>query len=70
MIEQKFKIGDCVVLKIGGPKMSVTYANKQMSKGDDPLIPKLIFNGYYICQWFDNNEQKNADFHQDELELC
>lgn len=46
-METQIKIGDVVLLKSGGPKMTVYF----------------IINDTISCQWFDNNnEAKNGDF--------
>ena len=51
----KFKIGDVVVLKSGGPQMTVTGS----SEGDRAL-----------CSWFIDGAQSKGAFHEDALELA
>lgn len=54
MAEQKFKTGDDVVLKSGGPRMTV---NKYVS-GDS-----------IKCDWFNGSDFNSNTFLQDQLEL-
>jgi uncharacterized protein YodC (DUF2158 family) len=54
MIEQKFKIGDEVQHKSGGPKMVV--------KGYEPKDGEEV-----LCEWFDKNTPHEKAFHQDTL---
>ena len=49
-----FKVGDTVVLKSGGPPMTVLLEK-----------PDNIFT----CVWFVGDEKKSADFHADTLAL-
>lgn len=57
----KFKIGDVVILKSGGPMMTVHNLGDYSQSGG----PK---EGV-LCVWF-NNQQKNEDvFHEDTVEL-
>lgn len=54
----KFKKGDVVVLKSGGPSMTAG-AYHESFQGDDRLT----------CTWFNNGERKAETFHEDQLEL-
>jgi uncharacterized protein YodC (DUF2158 family) len=63
-MEQKFKIGDVVILKSGGPLMTITGDKT----GANISIGK-VFSGRYDCRWFDGDEMKHAQFPQDALEL-
>ncbi len=55
-MERKFKKGDIVVLKSGGPKMTVNdYAWQGNYQSNDTLI----------CHWFDGNELKQSTFDQE-----
>lgn len=67
MIEQKFKIGDVVCLKSGGPDMTVSEFGEMP---DFTIGGKETFNGYVVCQWFAKDDIKQAHFHQDILELA
>ncbi len=58
--ERKFKKGDLVVLKSGGPKMTVDgYAWHGNYESYDTII----------CVWFDNSERRVAEFNQDSVNL-
>jgi uncharacterized protein YodC (DUF2158 family) len=63
-MEQKFKIGDLVVLKIGSPLM--TIINDKL--GDDP-DRDYYFEGTYRCAWFDETKEYREIFPQDALKL-
>jgi uncharacterized protein YodC (DUF2158 family) len=55
MAEQKFKVGDEVVHKSGGPKMVV--------KGYEPKDGEEV-----LCEWFDKEHHVNEKaFHQETL---
>lgn len=54
----KFKKGDVVVLKSGGPSMTVG-AYHENYQGDDRLV----------CMWFKDGERKAETFYEDQLEL-
>ena len=64
-MNQKFKIGDKVILKTGSPKM--TIINDKL--GDDPELG-YIFEGTYRCAWFDDTREFKEKFHQDALYLA
>jgi len=51
-----FKIGDVVMLKSGGPKMTVEYA-----------FYKTYIGGYYTCIWFSSCDVLRGDFPKDAL---
>ena len=51
---EKFKIGDIVQLKSGGPKMTI---KAPYSDGD------------YFCQWFAGNKLCDGDFNEESLVL-
>jgi len=55
----KFKIGDVVVLKSGGPSM--TISEKYYDFGNE--------TGKWECKWFEGSEPKSGIFHQDTLQL-
>ena len=56
---QKFKIGDLVQLKSGGPKMTVTKT------GD-----AYVENPEYVCKWFGGRKLEQGYFPLDSLELA
>ncbi len=59
--ERKFKKGDQVVLKSGGPKMTVDgYAWHGNYESFDTAI----------CVWFHETEMRVAEFNQDSIELA
>ncbi len=51
------KVGDVVVLKSGGPKMTIMGIGKYMK-----------FDPGAECHWFVDNEVKDELFHLDELQ--
>ena len=54
-MEQKFKIGDSVVHKSGGPKMVI--------KAYEPKDGEEV-----VCEWFDKeHHDQEREFHQDTL---
>jgi uncharacterized protein YodC (DUF2158 family) len=61
--KQTFKTGDIVVLKSGGPEMTIQN-------------PKLIglrdkeWKGGYECQWFAGKKLETGVFPQDSLEIA
>ena len=63
-MEQKFKIGDVVVLKSGGPKMTISNdkTGVDFSRGS-------VWNGRYDCKWFDGDAMQSGRFPQDSIEL-
>jgi uncharacterized protein YodC (DUF2158 family) len=56
-MEQKFKIGDIVTLKSGGPSMTVS---RVMTESDFKLGD--VFSGNYQCTWFDDKNKHNQQF--------
>ncbi|MCX4170686.1 MULTISPECIES: YodC family protein [Paraburkholderia] len=52
----KFKIGDIVQLKSGGPEMTVND------------IPRE-YSDYYICQWFAGKKLESGNFNAASLKL-
>ncbi len=67
------KIGDVVMLKSGGPKMTV-----QRFLGDSPDVSTKVQDealkiikgnkhGDIVCQWFDGNDSKNDIFPAESL---
>ncbi|GIQ60328.1 hypothetical protein Flavo103_34640 [Flavobacterium collinsii] len=63
-MEKKFKIGDSVILKSGGPTMTVTAFI-----GTRPMSGPSQYTGRVTCSWFTDNKVQTADFPQDSLEL-
>jgi len=63
-MEQKFKIGDVVVLKTGSPR--ITIINDKL--GDDPEHG-YFFDGTYRCAWFNEINEYREIFPQDALKL-
>jgi len=64
-MEEKFKIGDIVQLKSGGPKMTVHELGRSMrvqNVGGN-------YNGKVKCGWFNGSETNWETFHQDALEI-
>ncbi len=55
---ETLKIGDVVMLKSGGPKMTVTGVDKEASTRE-PLVN---------CMWFDGNELDTSSFAPGALE--
>ena len=52
---EKFKVGDVVRLKSGGPNMTVLANEEDID--------------FIICQWFDGEELKDGNFSPESLEL-
>jgi uncharacterized protein YodC (DUF2158 family) len=68
-----FKTGDIVMLKSGGPKMTVQRfvgeSSDVSTKVQDEAL-KIIKgnkNGDVVCQWFDGSDSKNDIFPADSL---
>ncbi|QOG88767.1 DUF2158 domain-containing protein [Flavobacterium columnare] len=68
-IEQKFKVGDIVVLKSGSPKMTISELDMSRRRRGATTGKFDVFTGSVNCQWFLNNELQTATFNQDSLEL-
>ncbi|MEQ9405595.1 MAG: DUF2158 domain-containing protein [Cyclobacteriaceae bacterium] len=59
-IERKFKKGDLVMLKSGGPEMTVNgYAWHGNYQSFDTIV----------CHWFDGKEHRQSEFDQDAVRL-
>ncbi|MDT3608025.1 YodC family protein [Cronobacter dublinensis] len=56
----KFKIGDLVILKSGGPSMTVQKAILNLQNDE--------FTGLYQCQWFAGKKLETGKFPEDSLE--
>lgn len=54
-VKQKFKPGDQVQLKSGGPKMTVNNYNS-------------VSGPYLNCHWMPGNKLESGTFHQDALQ--
>ena len=54
---QKFKTGDIVQLKSGGPKMTVNGAE----------LPSGAAKQYYSCQWFAGSKLEGGTFPEESL---
>lgn len=72
---QKFKIGQVVVLKSGGPKMTIEAdelgsAETGVSRAGLSPEPEFepVFNGKYRCTWFVGSSKHSAEFPQETLE--
>ena len=65
-IIKKFKDGDVVRLKSGGPKMTISWLDFNLNSVTGTLD---IYNGRVSCEWFDDKELKYQIFRQDSLEL-
>lgn len=65
---QELKTGDIVMLKSGGPKMTIQRflgdSNEVSTKVQDEAIKIIKGNkaGDVVCQWFDENVSKNDIF--------
>ncbi len=65
-IIRKFKDGDVVRLKSGGPKMTIAWLDLQLN----PETAEFdLYSGQVLCEWFDEKEIKYQKFRQDSLEL-
>lgn len=62
-MEIKFKLGDTVILKSGGPIMTVTKYITTVGGGSS------MYTGNIECTWFFGNELKYGTFPQDALKL-
>ena len=58
---QKFKVGDPVMLNSGGPKMTVTGEWEGPNEDDDSESNPLI----RLCAWFHEGKVDEAYFHED-----
>lgn len=58
-IEVKFKHGQEVQHKLGGPEMTIhAFAYNHGN-----------WEGYFICKWYEQNDFKEVKLHQEELDL-
>lgn len=64
-IEQKFKAGEVVRLKSGGPKMTIAWLEFHHNMSSNQYD---IFTGEVLCEWFDDKELKQSKFQQNSLE--
>ncbi|HGE8496234.1 TPA: DUF2158 domain-containing protein [Serratia marcescens] len=55
----KFKLGDSVYLKVGGPEMSVHEVHYHFSNDE--------FLGTYKCQWFAGKKLESGNFTEESL---
>lgn len=63
---QKFKIGDVVTLKSGGPSMTVDGYEAYLVSLNEPMKESET---ELNASWFKDKERKSGKFHQDTLEL-
>lgn len=61
-MSQKFKVGNVVRLRSGGPDMTVTYAGPVDFKHS-------VRNDLVSCQWFDKTKLESSRFQDAELDL-
>ena len=64
-MEEKFNIGDVVVLKSGSNAMTIAGQEKKHMDMTSPAT----FTGRYHCVWHANGIEQNSTLHQDALEL-
>ncbi len=64
-ITPKFKLGDVVQLKSGGPEMTVSELIMVLNMSTASYDK---FTGKVKCQWFSNKERKEETFVQDTIE--
>ena len=70
----ELKTGDIVMLKSGGPKMTIQRflgdSNEVSTKVQDEALKIIKGNksGDVVCQWFDSNQSKNDIFPVESLE--
>ena len=67
-----FNIGDVVILKSGGPKMTVNHVVGV--EGSNALLDKAFAvqgfkKGDVNCEWFDENGSKTKAFKKEVLDL-
>jgi uncharacterized protein YodC (DUF2158 family) len=58
--QPKFKLGDVVILKSGGPEMTISEVKQS--------ITDETFTGYYICVWFKDKAVQTGTFQEEILE--
>ena len=64
---EKANVGDVVILKSGGPKMTVTHiigghTEPQYRMLDHVCLVKGCQNGDVVCEWFNGSERKQDCF--------
>lgn len=59
----KFKVGDVVQLKSGGPKMTVS----SVPRGPNPDIPLDMGTKNYNCRWFKGGSLEHGQFEEELL---
>jgi uncharacterized protein YodC (DUF2158 family) len=64
-MDQKFKIGDIVILKDESPRM--TIINDKL--GEDP-DSGYFFDGTYRCAWFNETNEFKEIYPQNDYELA
>lgn len=72
MSEQKFKTGDVVKLKSGGPDMTVSGYLKPVDYAAAiyRTEPKDLGEGVIVqCTWFDGKKSMSHRYHEDLLDL-
>ena len=72
LIEQNFKIGDCVQLASGGYKMTIT---RLLTKTNRQNMAVPAFTGYVECTWFEESQLNpisicKDNFPQEALRIC
>ncbi|WP_262246984.1 YodC family protein [Parapedobacter soli] len=60
-MERKFKKGDVVQLKSGGPKMTISA----FLRDDDPFVDEQEKRVTVFATWFEGSEMKTEKFHID-----
>ena len=63
MKKNKYKIGDVVMLKSGGPKMTVS----SVPRDPDPNVLSDRGSSWYSCSWFKGGSLEHGTFSEDLL---
>jgi len=66
-MEPKFKVGEVVRLKSGGPKMTI---ERQVIENPPNDLSRREFIGNYYCIFYDGTTLKNEKLHQDWLAIA